>query len=85
MLHSATRSLSMPMLLLLVGSAASCAVAPGAGTDLVALENSRYRAMVRVDIDRLDTLLDDDLIFTHASGKIDSKRTFLESLRSGKQ
>jgi len=51
--------------------------------DLLQLERERYDAMVEVDTERLLPMLDDELIFTHASGKVDSKTTFMESLLSG--
>lgn len=51
--------------------------------DLLQLERERYDAMVEADMDRLLPMLDDELIFTHASGKVDSKTAFVESLFSG--
>jgi ketosteroid isomerase-like protein len=57
-------------------------VAEGEG-DLLKMENQRYQAMVQKDLKLLDSVLDDNLIFTHASGKIDSKESFIDSLNSG--
>ena len=51
--------------------------------ELLTLENERYQAMVRTDLRFLDSILDEDLIFTHASGKIDSKSSLIESLSKG--
>jgi hypothetical protein len=39
--------------------------------------------MVETDLELLDSLLDDDLIFTHASAKLDTKESFMESLKLG--
>jgi ketosteroid isomerase-like protein len=61
----------------------ACAVRSKTGTDLLELEKQRYQAMVNVDLELLDSMLDDDLIFTHASSKLDTKESFLESLKSG--
>lgn len=48
------------------------------------LENARYRAMVSNDLTTLEQLLSDDLIYTHSSARLDSKASYLDSLRSGK-
>ena len=48
------------------------------------LENARYRAMVSNDLTTLEQLLSDDLIYTHSSARLDSKASYLNSLRSGK-
>ena len=60
-----------------------CARNQGTNIDLLALETQRYQAIVQSDIEFLDTLLDDRLIFTHASGKVDNKDSFFGSLTSG--
>jgi ketosteroid isomerase-like protein len=51
--------------------------------DLKSLEDERCRAMTSADIAALDRLLDDDLIWTHSSGKIDSKKGLLAKIESG--
>jgi ketosteroid isomerase-like protein len=38
--------------------------------------------MIDVDIDTLETLLSDELSYTHSTGQLESKAQFLESLRS---
>ena len=77
-------------LLLLSGVFFQLACSGGTGKDsavdqetVLELEEQRYQAMVEQNVETLDSMLDDDLIFTHASGKIDTKATFLESLGSG--
>jgi ketosteroid isomerase-like protein len=52
--------------------------------ELHELENARYRAMVSNDLATLEQVLSDDLIYTHSSARIDSKQSYIESLRSGK-
>ena len=43
----------------------------------------RRAAMVAGDVNVLGELLSDDLIWTHSSGKTDTRQTFLESIASG--
>ena len=50
---------------------------------LLELERERYAAMVAADTSALAPLLDDGLVFTHASGRIDTKASLLGRLRSG--
>jgi len=61
-------------------------VAPMDGTqhDIRALEDRRYRAMIDGDVAALETLLGDDLVYTHSTSLVDSKSTYLERLRSKK-
>ena len=39
--------------------------------------------MVQNDVAALETLLADDLVYIHTTGRMESKRQFLDSLRSG--
>lgn len=50
---------------------------------LKAADQARREAMISGDTDTLAQLLSDDLIWTHSSGKTDSKASFLESIGSG--
>jgi ketosteroid isomerase-like protein len=43
------------------------------------------KAIVAKDIATLDKLLADDLIYGHASNVVDTKKTYLEKIRGGKQ
>ena len=52
--------------------------------ELLALEESRFAAMVARDFTRLDSLVHDQLLYTHSSGLTDSKASWLQSLRSGR-
>ncbi len=75
-------------------AAASMASAPlfanDASTDdaraaaLRAAELERFEANVNADPKTLDRLLDDALEYTHSNGVFDTKKSFIESLTSGK-
>ncbi|HVR97049.1 MAG TPA: nuclear transport factor 2 family protein [Thermoanaerobaculia bacterium] len=43
----------------------------------------RFEAMVRRDRDALDSLLADDLTYTHSTGQVETKAQFLASIVSG--
>ena len=45
------------------------------------LEERRYRAMLDGDVETLDSLLDDELTYTHSSGVVDTKATYLAGVR----
>jgi hypothetical protein len=45
------------------------------------LEEQRYRAMIGGDLATLDELLDDSLTYTHSSGVIDTKATYMAGVR----
>jgi ketosteroid isomerase-like protein len=47
------------------------------------LEDRRYGAMVSKDFDLLDTLLDENVMYTHSSGVIDTKSSYMDGIRSG--
>ena len=47
------------------------------------LEERRWTAMTQNDLATLDTLFADDLVYTHSSGTVDSKSSYIQSLRSG--
>ena len=46
-------------------------------------ENQRYAAMTKPDMDALDPLLSSDLVYTHSTGKLQSKTELLADLKSG--
>ena len=47
------------------------------------LERRRYAAMVDADLDTLDELLSDDVLYTHSNASVDTKASYLDVLRSG--
>ena len=44
------------------------------------LEDSRCQAMIAADVDSLDRLLSEDLIWTHGSGSVDDKKALLNRI-----
>ena len=52
--------------------------------EILALEDKRYAAMTGADYGALEALLHGELLYTHSSGRTDTKASWLESLRSGK-
>jgi chaperonin GroEL (HSP60 family) len=49
-----------------------------------ALELQRFEAQVKKDYVALDKILSNDLIYTHSSGKVDSKESYIQSIKDGK-
>jgi ketosteroid isomerase-like protein len=49
-----------------------------------AIEQRRFEAMTTRDLRALDTLLADDLRYTHTTGKVDTKASLLDDLRAGR-
>ena len=47
------------------------------------LDRARRAAMVESDIASLERLLSQDLVLVHASARVDTKESFLASIRSG--
>jgi hypothetical protein len=47
------------------------------------LETMRCKAMIAADTATLERMMADDLVYTHTSGRIDSKASFIGSLASG--
>ncbi len=69
------------------------AVLPGAAlacepgqvmAEVLGADAERYKAMENRDLATLSRYLGDDLIYTHSSALVDSKDSYVESLRSGK-
>lgn len=48
------------------------------------LEKRRFAAQETADAKTLNDVLADDLVYTHSNGNQDSKRSFIESLTSGR-
>jgi hypothetical protein len=73
--------------LLLTIAAPLAAVAESPTTEaekqVLAAEQSRVTALDRSDLAALENLLADDLTYVHASGKVDTKSSFLAAIRSG--
>ena len=65
-------------------AAAAPAAAQSAVDAVKAAEAKRFDVTVKGDYKALDDLLADDLIYVHSNGKMDSEKTFLEGLTSGR-
>lgn len=48
---------------------------------ILALEQRRFKAMCAGDADALDQLLHRDLMYTHSSGRVDSKASYTRGIR----
>ena len=57
--------------------------ADSATNQVLAAENARTTALDNNDLPALEKILADDLTYVHASGKVDTKATMLEAIRSG--
>ena len=51
--------------------------------DVREVEKRRIQHMTGNDLTQLERVLSDDLIYTHSSGRVESKEQFLSALRSG--
>jgi len=50
---------------------------------IIDLDIKRMQAMAARDIDTLETLLAEDLVYTHSSARIDTKQTLIANMKSG--
>ena len=50
---------------------------------IIDLDRKRMRAMAAKDIDTLEAVLADDLIYTHSSARLDTKRSLIQAMVSG--
>jgi ketosteroid isomerase-like protein len=55
----------------------------GNGQKIIELDRRRMAAMAAKDGAALDTLLADDLIYTHSSARMDTKKTLVGAMESG--
>ncbi len=52
--------------------------------EIIALENRRIEAMINADVQVLEEILADDLIYTHTTARLDTKTSFIEAISSGR-
>jgi ketosteroid isomerase-like protein len=52
--------------------------------EILALEDKRLSAMIARDFKALEAMVHEQLAYTHSSGVVDGKASWLESMRSGK-
>jgi len=67
-----------------LGAPTSWTSPPDSATnEVLAAEKARTTALDNNDLPALEKILADDLTYVHASGKVDTKATILEAIRSG--
>jgi hypothetical protein len=82
------RRFSVVLVLLFAGATLSVPASPPASDDsaakeVLAAEAARTTALDNGDVAALEKILADDLTYVHASGKVDTKASLLEAIRSG--
>jgi ketosteroid isomerase-like protein len=50
---------------------------------VIAAEQARTAALEHSDVDTLERIMADDVTYVHASGKTDTKKSYLDAIRSG--
>ena len=50
---------------------------------VIDLDRKRMRAMAAKDVETLENLLADDLVYTHSSARLDTKRSLIQAMVSG--
>jgi ketosteroid isomerase-like protein len=56
----------------------------GNGQAVIDLDKKRMQAMAAKDVATLEALIADDLIYTHSSARLDTKRSLSDNMTSGK-
>ena len=77
------RTLGIAAALVVMAGLASYAQSSDADA-VKAAELERFQAQEKNDFAALERLLADDLVYTHSSGNVDSKASYIDSLRTGK-
>ncbi len=52
-------------------------------TELIRLDDERCRAILSRDAAVLERLMANDIVYTHSTGRLDTKASFIDSIRSG--
>ncbi len=55
----------------------------GNGAAVIALDKQRMTAMAEKNLDALNQLIGDDLIYTHSSARMDTKQSLIGAMNSG--
>lgn len=58
-------------------------MANAAEAELLRLDDERSRAMIAQDAATLERLMSDDIVYTHSTGRLDSKKSLIASITSG--
>jgi ketosteroid isomerase-like protein len=53
------------------------------GQKIIDLDRQRMTAMAQKDIAKLNSVLSDDLVYTHSSARIDTKKSLIGAMESG--
>ena len=56
----------------------------GNGQTVIDLDRKRMQAMAAQDVATLEALIADDLVYTHSSARLDTKRSLIDGMTSGK-
>ena len=56
---------------------------PDNGQKIIDLDKKRMQAMAQKDIATLNALLADDLVYTHSSARLDTKKSLIGAMESG--
>jgi ketosteroid isomerase-like protein len=56
----------------------------GNAETIVALDRRRMTAMAEKDIATLNEVIADDLVYTHSSARIDTKKSLIDNMQSGR-
>lgn len=56
---------------------------PVSADEVHKIEDARYAAQMNDDFAAMDKLFADDLVYTHSSALVDTKQSYIESMRSG--
>lgn len=56
---------------------------PITAAEALQAEDARYRAQVQNDFTAMHRLFSDDLVYIHSSAAVDTKASYIESMRSG--
>jgi hypothetical protein len=78
------RTLALALLATLVTAAAGPARAADERQAVLDAQDRRWKATVDADVDTLGRMTTDDMTYTHSSAKVDTKASFLDSLKSGR-
>ena len=55
----------------------------GNGQTVIDLDKKRMQAMATKDVATLEALIADDLVYTHSSARLDTKRSLIDNMTSG--
>mgnify|MGYP000720873844 CR=1 FL=1 len=56
----------------------------GNNEEILQLEKSRTDAILAKDVAALTKLFDDELVYIHSSGRLDTKTSYIDNMKSGK-